>query len=466
MFKNLNWLLLPLLFVLPKIANAHSFGTVYTLPIPAYLYVYTGGAVILFSFLIISFFLKENNNTNLSVEKEIKFNFLSRVFTGKNTKIISTLSLGVFVLAILSGYLGENVSAKNFNMNYFWIFFVLGITYLSSIIGNIYELINPWKIIASKIPDKFKGGVVYYPEWIGYFPALIFYFVFIWLELFGKLTPFSLSKILLDYTVINIVGIYIIGSINWFKYCEFFSILFRLVSDTSFLQVKDEKLFWRIPFSGLLETNITRFSLLLFSIFILSSTAYDGLKETDILMVNYIIYFEDFFSNLVGVNALQIFHTFNLGLLLAVFTTLYLLFIYLSIKIINSKQKILDVAFKFAPSLIPIALVYNIAHYFTLILTEGPKMLSQISDPFGVGLNLFGTANWKINYVPDTFYVWHIQVGLIVIGHIVAVLISHIIAVKVFETRKKAIISQLPMLVLMIFYTMFGLWILSLPISG
>ena len=62
--------------------------------------------------------------------------------------------------------------------------------------------------------------------------------------------------------------------------------------------------------------------------------------------------------------------------------------------------------------------------------------------------------------------VWLTQVGLILAGHIVGVLLAHVEALRIFGSPKRAALSQLPMLALMVLFTNFGLWILSLPISG
>ena len=118
-------------------------------------------------------------------------------------------------------------------------------------------------------------------------------------------------------------------------------------------------------------------------------------------------------------------------------------------------------------SLLPIALVYNITHYFTLILTQGVKIAGIVSDPFGWGWNLFGSAGlFRAPIFMDMGWVWHIQVGLIVFGHIVSVVVAHVEALRIFDTRRQATLSQLPMLALMMAFTAFGLWILAQPLGS
>ena len=117
-------------------------------------------------------------------------------------------------------------------------------------------------------------------------------------------------------------------------------------------------------------------------------------------------------------------------------------------------------ALLFGCSFIPIALGYNISHYFTLLFTDAPRLLPLISDPFGAGGDLFGTAQFvhQPMYPPPARFVSHIQVGLILLGHVVSVYLAHAQALRIFPEGRKALLSQFPMLVLMIALTSVGLW--------
>ncbi|HWP90276.1 MAG TPA: hypothetical protein VNM70_20515, partial [Burkholderiales bacterium] len=52
----------------------------------------------------------------------------------------------------------------------------------------------------------------------------------------------------------------------------------------------------------------------------------------------------------------------------------------------------------------------------------------------------------------------------IVLGHVAAVYLAHVMAVRVFGDRRAALRSQYPMLALMLGYTMMSLWIIAQPI--
>jgi hypothetical protein len=88
-----------------------------------------------------------------------------------------------------------------------------------------------------------------------------------------------------------------------------------------------------------------------------------------------------------------------------------------------------------------------------------------ISDPFGYGWNIFGTANYSLNIgIINAKTAWYSSVIIIVLGHIFSVIIAHIKAQEIFSKNSIVIKSQLPFLILMIFYSALSLWIISQPI--
>jgi hypothetical protein len=115
---------------------------------------------------------------------------------------------------------------------------------------------------------------------------------------------------------------------------------------------------------------------------------------------------------------------------------------------------------EFIQGLVPIALVYAVAHYFTLLVIQGQYALPLASDPFGFGWDLFGTVDYAPNiapFAPNT--VWWIQVGAIVAGHAAGLAVAHDRAVTILPARD-ALRSQYAMLGLMIVYTVGGLLLL------
>jgi len=133
----------------------------------------------------------------------------------------------------------------------------------------------------------------------------------------------------------------------------------------------------------------------------------------------------------------------------------------------TGKGSALDIACAFVLTLVPIAVAYHLSHYFSLLVTAGQFIIPLASDPFGYGWNLFGSAGYKVNLAIASPYVfWYGAVTLVVIGHVIAVYLAHAVALREFGDRRLALLSQVPMLALMVGYTMVSLWILAQPITG
>jgi hypothetical protein len=99
------------------------------------------------------------------------------------------------------------------------------------------------------------------------------------------------------------------------------------------------------------------------------------------------------------------------------------------------------------------------------VLIQGQLMIRLASDPFGFRWDLFGTARYRPDIgIVGARFAWYASVAAIVLGHVVAVYVAHVIALRAFATRRAAIRSQLPMLVLMVGYTIVSLWIIAQPI--
>jgi hypothetical protein len=117
----------------------------------------------------------------------------------------------------------------------------------------------------------------------------------------------------------------------------------------------------------------------------------------------------------------------------------------------------------FVTSLVPIAFVYVVAHYFSLLLLQGQYIVPLVSDPLGRGWDLLGTAGFQPNLgllTPNS--VWYVQVGALVIGHVAGLVVAHDRAIGLFRSAGDATRSQYAMLVLMVLYTVGGLRLLAI----
>ncbi|MDE0214492.1 MAG: fenitrothion hydrolase, partial [Deltaproteobacteria bacterium] len=161
---------------------------------------------------------------------------------------------------------------------------------------------------------------------------------------------------------------------------------------------------------------------------------------------------------------------FTVGLLLApaCFVALFLGTCGLMARLENlwrgTRRGVLDVACEYVLTLVPIAIAYHLAHYLLLLIVEGQLLYGHISDPFGVGWDLFGTAGVTPDpTVVDARLLWLFSLFVIVAGHVIAVWLAHRAARRA-SGGETAVAPQIPMLVLMVGYTIFSLWIIGQPI--
>jgi len=209
----------------------------------------------------------------------------------------------------------------------------------------------------------------------------------------------------------------------------------------------------------------------------LSSTAFDGLHSTQPWLK---LYWYEVNPHLTGVWGLsprdqntvstvlyELWQRLALAASPFIYVALFSAVLVVMDAIVKSGLTVRELLCRFALCLVPIAFVYHVTHYFTLVFAQGGQIIRLVSDPLGVGWNLFGTAKWAMAPVMIQMGpLWHIQVGLILAGHVASVWVAHLMALTVFNTPRRAGLSQLPMLALMMAFTAFGLWILSLPLQS
>jgi hypothetical protein len=456
--------------------SAHMFVQSYSLPIPFWMYAYGAAGALFLSFIVIGTFASVSNPGATAGHSgpPDDFHWKPGVLSPG-----SVIALALLVLCIVSGLAGHAGLFDNFNMTFFWIVFVLGVPYLAAFIGDFYARANPWEALVVCIErlggHPFAGRLGRPGQW-GHWPAVVLYAGFINLELFGHLLPRGLSLWLLAYSFVNVLGAWVLGRQAWFRQGEFFGVMLRLLGQMAPIARGPAGLRLRAPFSGLLEAQPRDFGLVVFVLFMLSSTAFDGLHGTQ-PWINF--YWSQVDPHLVGHFGLAprqqsalsaqlylIWQRLALAASPFVYLGLFLAVLVAMKAVVRSAIGVRELAFRFTLSLIPIAFVYHVTHYFTLLLAQGGQIVRLISDPLGLGWNLFGTARWVIRPVMiDMGSLWHTQVGLILAGHVASVWVAHLQASTMFGSPRRAAISQLPMLVLMMGFTAFGLWILSLPLA-
>jgi hypothetical protein len=159
--------------------------------------------------------------------------------------------------------------------------------------------------------------------------------------------------------------------------------------------------------------------------------------------------------------ALQVTNTLGLLFCVAVVALFYRLGI-AGMGTVGGGHRPRELAGRFVHSLVPIALAYAIAHYFSLLVYQGQAMIYLVSDPLGEGKDIFGTASTGIDYnVVSGNTIWYVQVAALIAGHVAGLILAHDRALATYEDARKATRSQYWMLVVMVGFTSLGLWLLS-----
>ncbi len=453
----------------PADVLAHSAERGLILLLPTELYIIGGALAVLLSFLVLAViphgFIK-------------RLSGYSRPIKGISGLPVIPFSLGsslVLAFLIITGFFGSRDPLLNplpiTTWTLFWVLFTL----LQCITGNLWTHVNPWSGIAWGIRRIFclKSRYASLPESLGYLPGIILFAGFAWFELVDPAPedPHRLAWMILLYWLINLIALLVCGEDKWFERGEPFSIFFRLIGTLSPLQPtgNDASGKIRIVVPGLTMGALPALPLsgTLFVLLTLSTVSFDGLSGTF------------FWLGMIGVNPLEfpgrsaVIPDNTLGLLggFGLLVFLYLACVYAGWKMTGSKAGFVEVAGRLVYSIIPISLVFHCAHYLTRVLVNVQYAFLAWNDPLSRDWNLLGASNFHVttsffNHLDAVAVIWGVQTAVIVLGHVIGVFIAHVIALDIYQTPRVAVKSQVFPAILMVGYTVFGLWLLSTPAIG
>jgi hypothetical protein len=200
-------------------------------------------------------------------------------------------------------------------------------------------------------------------------------------------------------------------------------------------------------------------------ILMLSTLAFDGISATPAWQ-DFTVSLKPFWLPLGAFGFFAV-RTFGLILLTIAFLLVFITFMEAVIYLGQRRVDLKATVSSFALTLVPIALVYNAAHNYSYVVVSSQYMIPLLNDPLHKGWHLLpAVANFTPNFsLAQASTVWYADIVLIVLGHVIAVFLSHLRAGERFRTAQRALLSQYPMLLLMVLYTMTSLWILAQPIT-
>jgi hypothetical protein len=353
-----------------------------------------------------------------------------------------------------------------------WTLLWIGLTLLQGLFGNVWHWIDPWYApvrMAGRLVPKLRA----YPERLGYWPALILFAAFAWFELIDLApdNPQRLARAVAAYWLFAFAAMLVFGHDVWSRSGEFLSVFFDMISRFGIFEARPDpnggmRLRLCLPAAKLWTQAPLPLSGTLFLLLALASVSFDGLSKTFWwLGLNGINPLE-----FPGRSALEGINSAGLASLFAALSAAFLLCVFAGRRWSGSKPAI-DAAGLLVWSIVPIALAYHLSHYLTALLVNGQYALVALSDPFGLGWNLFGTAHLPVSAGVAMGFeraevIWNLQAFAIIGGHVLAVAVAHALSGRLDSASRHPILSQIPLTLLMIGYTVFGLWLLSTPTAG
>ena len=455
--------------LLPSVAHAHALAQRYDLPLPLGFFLVAAGAAVAVSFVILALFWRHDverpgHDAGPSIQGAVPSVIVA---------CCRAIGVGALALIVSAGLFGNQNTFKNIAPVSVWIVWWVGFSFFCAFVGNVWGLINPWVTlfdVAERLARPWTKRLslqLPYPRWLGSWPACALLLLFAWLELVapGRDVPRNVAIAIAIYSIMTWVGFVAFGRELWLRRGEVFSAVFDLFGRFAPLQfTSNGRWHWSLrPFAaGLLTRTPLPPSMTAFTLLMLGTVTVDGFMETPLWAAAV----EGLIGNSgTGVDP-KAYMLIQSALLVAgplLLAALYLTAIALMARIARMRVSVL--AGLFVLSLVPIAIAYHLAHYFSLLAIAGQFIIPLASDPFGYGWDLFGTTLYRIDIgLVDARFLWYLSVSAIVIGHIIAVWIGHVTARSVFCDARAARRSQYPMLALMIGYTMLSLWILAQPI--
>jgi len=459
---------LALLVCIP--AYGHGFGARYDLPLPLPLWVAGAAATVVLSFVVAAWAVRVPPGRACAARGRAaggpRRDGLARVARA----IAQALSAATLVLIVVAGWFGDQTPSRNLAPTAIWIAWWVGFSYLCAFVADVWPIVDPWSVFhASWERLRHKGvqraGRARMGEAVGVWPATALFLVFAWLELVwqGRAIPAHLAVAVLAYSLLAWSGMSLFGRATWSRHADPFGVAFAILGRFAPLQRSADGWSLHPPGAGLLYFEEVTPSLVAFVVIMLSTVTFDGLMATPLWRgISDGLYAA---LTALGPARLAVIDTAGLLAFCAGVALIYRLAAALTARASQGRMTTGAASRAFVLTLVPIAIAYLVAHYLSYTLIQGQFLIRLASDPLGFGWNLFGTAGFRpdIGLVGARF-VWYTSLVAIVLGHVVAVALAHLVALRTMGDARSAVRSQVPMLVLMVAYTMMSLWIVAQPI--
>jgi hypothetical protein len=435
---------------------AHGIGGAKDLPIPASYAMIGAGVALGVSFVVLALAWRTPRFDAATKGRPLP-PWLDRVVESAAFAIVlRVLGLAFFAYVVWAAVAGPDL-LTNPTFGVVYVLLWVGIVPMSLLFGPFYKAINPLRTI-HLVFTRLTGGrpedsIVALPRWVGYWPASIGLLAFVWLELvYPEATYLSPVRLwFAGYIAIVIVGAALFGT-AWFEAADPFEVYSTLVGHLSVFgrlgEHGDGRLVTRSPLGNLDGVQV-RPGLVGVVAVLFGSTAFDSFKDSS----RWLVFTQsvDLSSTWVNFVALVTF-CLVVGLSFAAATMAT------GVEPGIARPTLPN---RFAHSVVPIIVGYITAHYLSYFVEVGQQTIAKLSDPMGTGANLLGTANLHVSYwlTAHPTFLAVVKVLAVVTGHVLGVIAAHDRAIKLLPKRHQ-LTGQLPWLIVMVFYTVAGLYLL------
>jgi hypothetical protein len=459
---------------LPSDAGAHALLQRFDLPVPLSHFLVGAAGTVLFSFVVAGL-VRERPRRPLRA-RLLRLGSLGTVAM----RLLGAIGLLVLGLLVVAGLAGSQHPLRNIVPIFVWALWWVGFAYVAALVVDLWPALSPWRGMARLLRacvgqwhTPFR-----YPRRLESWPAVLLLVAFGWMELIwpSREDPSAIATAAIVYSALMLAGMLLVGPITWLGRAEVFARIFGIFGRFAPLALSRRGGIWlRPPGWGLIAARPADISTTVFILILLSTVTFDGLLETPVwawiaergrasgALTR--------LAESIGTHPYVLVSSAAMATFTLLFGGLYFMTCAGTAAIVRSRSGGGEpgcgrIARNFVWSLVPICIAYHLAHYLSYILIAVQMALSLGSDPLGWGWDLFGTRGGRVRIdVLGAKALWWVSVISIVVGHVIAVWIAHLRALVCFGDLRNALWSQIPMIALMILYTISSLWILAQPIT-
>ena len=365
----------------------------------------------------------------------------------------SVLGLASLVAVGLVGPASANANLASLGI---WVAWWGGFTIATYGLGNAWPAVDPFRrlagLVASLVPSSPRWT---YPDRVGAWPAVVGLLALVFAEVVSGATerPGVLAVLVVGYVLVTAAGTVAVGRRAWFATADPLAAVFRTYGSLAPIQRTAEGISLRLPGAALTDGRIYETpGRVAFVVALLWATTFDGLVSTPVwraLLAPVVA---------VGVPAVVGY----VVALLAGFAVFYGVYRWAARRSRETADTCVTadaIARWLAPSLVPIAAGYHLAHFLGYVVSLSPALLAALADPLGAGAAATGPP--QVAVLPDWF--GFLQLGAVLAGHLLAIWVAHSIAFDLFPGARQPIRSQYPLVGVMVAYTLVSAWVIVSP---